>query len=70
MDLHDEISEVPLWPEDVAMIRALVREHRDTRRCERLGGEVEGAARQLLSWFQSGVTDRDSLRRLLSPTDR
>jgi hypothetical protein len=58
----------PLGPEDVAMIRGLVREHCDIRRCERQGTEAEDAARHLLWWFQSGVTDRDSLRRLLPPT--
>jgi hypothetical protein len=55
-----------LWPEEVTMIRGLVREHCESRQCERQGAEAEDAAKRLLWWFQSGVTDIDSLRSLLS----
>jgi hypothetical protein len=58
----------PLWPEDVAMIRELVREHCESRRCDRQGAVGEDTARRLLWWFQSGVTDIDGLRSLLRRT--
>ncbi|MBB3163237.1 hypothetical protein FHS25_003715 [Rhizobium laguerreae] len=55
----------PLWPEDVAMIRGLVREYWERRQCERQGAVAEDSAKRLLWWFQSGGTDADSLRGLL-----
>jgi hypothetical protein len=55
----------PLWPDDVAMIRGLIREHCERLRCERQGAVAEDTALQLLWWFQSGVTDLDGLRSLL-----
>ena len=67
MHSRDTICGAPLWPEDVAMIRGLVREHCEILQCARQGAEAEDSAKLLLGWFQGGVTDRDSLRRLLRP---
>jgi hypothetical protein len=65
MSRHYNSYGAPLGSQDVAMIRSLVKEHCERRRCDRQGVEAEDAARQLLRWFQGGIIDRKQLRRLL-----
>ncbi|MDQ0323909.1 hypothetical protein QO002_006116 [Pararhizobium capsulatum DSM 1112] len=64
MDRGDSCG-VPLRPGDVAMLRGLVKEYCENRQCRRQGVEGEDVARQLVRWFQSGMTEKERLRYLL-----
>jgi hypothetical protein len=60
------IGKTPLGPDDIVMVQGLVKEY-----CASNGVDCETdvgreAARHLLSWFQSGITDRNRLRELLA----
>ncbi|AVA24992.1 hypothetical protein [Rhizobium sp. NXC24] len=55
----------PLYPEDVMMMQTLLRDYCEDRRCENAGDEAQEAARELVYWFQIGVTKQSQLRELL-----
>ncbi|MBB5574974.1 MULTISPECIES: hypothetical protein [Rhizobium] len=55
----------PLYPEDVMMMQALLRDYCEDRCCEKAGAEAQEAARELVHWFQIGVTKQSQLRKLL-----
>jgi hypothetical protein len=55
----------PLYPEDVTMLQTLLKEHCEERGYEEAGAEAQEAARELVHWFQIGVTKQSQLRELL-----
>jgi hypothetical protein len=61
----DSRAKQPLAPEEFSMIRAVVRDYCRERTLDPAGVEAQGAAREVLGWFQVGVTDESRLRELL-----
>ncbi|MBB4570751.1 hypothetical protein [Rhizobium leucaenae] len=55
----------PLYPEDVVMMQTLLAAYCEDRCCEKAGVEAQEAARELVYWFQIGVTKQSQLRELL-----
>ncbi|TCR71467.1 MULTISPECIES: acetyltransferase [Rhizobium/Agrobacterium group] len=56
----------PLGPEEFSMVQSLIRDYCRERMVDPSGGEAKEAARELLTWFQIGVTDQHRLRELLN----
>ena len=55
----------PLYPEDVTMMQTLLKDYCKDRGCGNTSTEAEEAARELVHWFQIGVTKQSQLRELL-----
>ena len=55
----------PLYPEDVTMMQTLLKDYCKDRGCENTSTEAQEAARELVHWFQIGVTKQSQLRELL-----
>lgn len=66
MKLHYSTCGVVLTSEHVSMMRGLLKEYCENRQYHRQSSEAEDAARDLLSWYQAGVTDQERLRQLLA----
>lgn len=62
----DSRGKPPLRPEEVSMVQGLLREYCADRSLEPSCAEAQEAARELLGWFQIGVTNRERLRELLN----
>jgi hypothetical protein len=56
----------PLGPEEFSMVRSLIRDYYSERMVDPSGDEAQDAAREVLNWFQIGVTDKNRLRELLN----
>jgi hypothetical protein len=55
----------PLYPEDVTMMQTLLKDYCEARGYENASAEAQEAARELVHWFQIGVTEQCQLRELL-----
>lgn len=55
----------PLGPEDVSMMRGIIKEYCALRRCDRQGDVAEDAARYLVSLYQRGLGREEDLRKQL-----
>ncbi len=55
-----------LQPDDVSMVQTLVKNHCLTKAIDPDSEEARDAARELLKWFQAGVTDKSRLQELLA----
>ncbi|MFS2155280.1 MULTISPECIES: acetyltransferase [unclassified Rhizobium] len=62
----DSRGKQPLGPEEFSMVQGLVKDYCSERSLELACAEAQEAARELLGWFQLGVTDRNRLRELLT----
>jgi hypothetical protein len=60
------IGSPSLGPDDVAMIKRLVKEYCQTKAIDPDGEEGRDVARELLKWFQVGVSDKNRLQELLA----
>lgn len=65
----DTRGKPPLGPDEIAVVRSLIREYCSERMVDPLADEALDAARELLTWYQIGVTNRDRLRELLNSRD-
>ncbi|MFP3547315.1 acetyltransferase [Rhizobium sp. SIMBA_035] len=55
-----------LGPDDISMMQALVKNYCLTKAIDLDSEEAWDAARELLKWFQIGVTDKSRLQELLA----
>lgn len=58
----------PLAPADVEMLQGLISEYCQTRNLQLASPQANEAARDLVKWFQIGVTDPERLRELINST--
>jgi hypothetical protein len=63
------IGSPSLGPDDVAMMQSLVREHCQKKAIEPESEDGRYVARELLKWFQVGLTDQNRLLELLGSRD-
>jgi len=61
----DSRGKQPLGTEEVVMVRGLIKDYCKERGIDSASNEAEEAAKELLGWFQFGITDRNRLRELL-----
>ncbi len=62
----DSRGKEPLGPEEFSMVRSLLKDYCNERMVDSSGEEARDAARELLGWYQIGVTDEARLRELLN----
>lgn len=62
----DSRGKQPLGPDEISMVHGLVKDYCRERAVELDCSEAREAAKELLGWFQLGVTDRNRLRELLN----
>lgn len=57
---------LPLGPDDVSMMQTLVKNYCFRKAIDPDSEEGRDVARELLKWFQTGVTDKSRLQELLA----
>lgn len=56
----------PLGPDELSMVQGLIKDYCRERAVEPTCQEAQDAAKELLGWFQLGITDSARLRELLN----
>lgn len=65
----DSGGKQPLGPDEVLMVQGLVKEFCEAKSIDSGCPEAHAAAKDLLGWFQAGVTDKNRFRELLTSRD-
>lgn len=62
----DSRGKQPLGPDEISMVHGVIKDYCRERAVEPTCQEAQNIAKEVLGWFQLGVTDRNRLRELLN----
>ena len=65
MSQHSGITKPALQPDDIAMLHAVLREWCQEKSCEIGSPDAQHVARELVSWFECGIRNRQKLSGLM-----